>query len=136
MRMIARSLVVALFSVLLATACGRASGSSVSSPPGPAAHVFGWVRAEPTCPVERKGHPCPPRPLRAVEIEARSLGGQVVATTQTRADGYYSFQLLPDSYVLVVKTLGVFPRCPHVPVSVRPRMFVVRADVSCDTGIR
>ena len=81
----------------------------------------------PTCPVERKDHPCPLRPLGGVEIQARSLAGQGVATTRTRADGGYSFRLVPGSYVLVVKIAGIFPRCPHVPVSVRPRQVVVRA---------
>ena len=115
---------VALLSLLAAAACGRVSASSTSPPP-PAAHVFGLVSAGPTCPVERKDHPCPLRPLGGVEIQARSLAGQGVATTRTRADGGYSFRLVPGSYVLVVKIAGIFPRCPHVPVSVRPRQVVV-----------
>jgi len=127
-------LVITVFTLLVAAICGPAA-AAIGSPPAPA-HVTGWVRAGPTCPVERPGRPCLPRPVAATKVQVRSLSGRVVATTRTKADGYYSVQLLPGRYVLVVETVGMFPRCPHVRVLVPPQVRVMRADVNCDTGIR
>lgn len=78
--------------------------------------------------------PCPPRPVDA-EISAQNGEGAVVASTRTDADGNYTLALQPGEYTLVVDTGAALPFCDPVTVSVqvdRP----MRADLSCDTGIR
>jgi hypothetical protein len=94
--------------------------------------VFGVVLAGPTCAVVTPEEPCPPRPV-AAEISAHGGGGAVVASTRTDADGQYTLSLEPGDYTLVTDTGGALPFCDPVAVSVdRP----MRADMSCDSGIR
>jgi len=114
--------------------------SPTSSPPTTGAPsppagtgAYGTVSAGPTCPVERVDHPCPPRPVSA-EVDARQ-GGRTVASTTSNAQGDYSIRLAPGGYTLVVVTNSAFPRCNPVDVTVPPGS-PVRADISCDTGIR
>jgi hypothetical protein len=91
------------------------------------------VTAGPTCPIERVDQPCPPQPV-STAVEARGAGG-VVASTQSDGSGRYEFHLAPGSYVLVVGGSGAWPRCPETRVSVEADA-TIRADISCDTGIR
>src|SRR5438552_3559846 len=71
---------------LVLSACGARTGLTTTG--GPATGVVtGRVTAGPTCPVERVGHPCPPRPVVA-DVQARAAG-RVVASTRSRADGTY-----------------------------------------------
>ena len=122
---------------VLAAGCG--SGSSLSGAsatvPDSGVRVFGIVQAGPTCPVERKGHPCPPRPLSGVRIEARATSGQVVTSARTSSNGSYVLTVTPGIYVLAVKTKHILPRCPLKRIIVRPRS-PDKADINCDTGIR
>ncbi len=106
-----------------------------TAPPHPPAGsgVFGFVTAGPTCPVERSGQPCPPRPVGGrVEAEA---GGAVAGSADIGADGSYRLSLQPGAYTLVVQTGSTLPACPRTQVTV-PAGQSVRADISCDTGIR
>jgi hypothetical protein len=129
------------FSVVLICVLGAAggSGSSLSRAsttlPDSGVRVYGVVQASPTCPVERKGHPCPQRPLSGVRVEARVLSGQVVASARTRSNGSYVLTVIPGIYVLAVKMKNTFPRCPLERITVRPRS-PEKADINCDTGIR
>lgn len=109
------------------------STTSVPAPP-PATGAYGTVTAGPTCPVERAGQPCPPRPVSA-RIDAHAADGRVAASTQSGADGSYRIGLPPGNYTLVVVTGSTYPRCPDTPVTVAPGA-ATRADISCDTGIR
>jgi hypothetical protein len=122
-------------------ACGsdERSGSSTqrtapSTTRPPDARVFGVVLAGPTCPVETPDEPCPPRPVDA-EISAQDGEGAIVASTRTDADGDYTLSLEPGGYTLVADTGAALPFCDPVTVSV-PTDRPVRADISCDTGIR
>jgi hypothetical protein len=110
-------------------------GTTATRPPGATAVIFGVVQASPACPVDRVYHACGPRPLGHVEVQARSPMGGVMASAPTEADGQYSLWLGPGSYLLVVVITQVFPRCPHVLVSVGSGA-AIRANISCDTGIR
>jgi len=124
------------------TAAPGASAPPTSSAPTPTTGspsppagtgVFGTVSAGPTCPVERPDHPCPPRPVSA-EVDARQ-GAHTAASTTSDGQGAYRMSLAPGRYTLVVVTNSSFPRCPAVDVTV-PSGPPVRADISCDTGIR
>jgi hypothetical protein len=136
-------LVRAALAALLAgavVACGSNERSGATTQrtapttPPPDARVFGVVLAGPTCPVVTPEEPCPPRPVDA-EISAQDGEGAIVATTRTDADGDYTLPLEPGDYTLVADTVGALPFCDPVTVSV-PADRSVRADISCDTGIR
>ena len=111
------------------------STSPLSPSPVVGSGVRGNVTAGPTCPVERIGHPCPPRPVEA-RIDARDVTGRVVGTTRSDVNGRYALSLPVGQYMLVVTTPSNFPRCPPtVAVVVAPDQ-VTAIDVICDTGIR
>jgi hypothetical protein len=92
------------------------------------------VSAGPTCPVERVGSPCPPRPLSA-EIDARDASGHLAGSTRSGSDGQYRLVLPPGTYTLTVAAPGPFPRCP-TPTATVIAGKVVMLDIGCDTGIR
>jgi hypothetical protein len=123
-----------LLSLALAVACGGTGWAAGPSSPARTSGVNGSVTAGPTCPVERVGHPCPPRPVSAA-IRAQTGGGRVVGRTHSDGNGRYAMALPPGRYTLVVQTGSTFPRCPTTPVTVPPNR-TVAADISCDTGIR
>jgi hypothetical protein len=135
-----RTTLVALLAAAV-VACGsdERSGSTTQRTPltttrPPDARVFGVVLAGPTCPVVTPKEPCPPRPVDA-EISAQDAEGAIVASTRTDADGDYTLSLEPGDYTLVADTGGALPFCDPVTVWV-PVNQSVRADFSCDTGIR
>jgi hypothetical protein len=122
--------------VLVTMSCGaHVPGAAVTRPPGATAKVSGVVLTAPTCPADPVYHACRPRPLADVEVQARSASAAVMASARTGADGRYTLQVGPGSYLLVVVTTGVFPRCPHVRVSAVSGT-AIRADITCDTGLR
>jgi hypothetical protein len=127
---IASTFAVAIFAVVAygTTASGAVTGAKQGS------GVRGRITAGPTCPVERVGHPCPPRPVTA-GIRAQRGGGQVVARTRSDGNGNYAMTLRPGRYTLVVETGSSFPHCPQTNITV-PRHGFVTADIRCDTGIR
>jgi hypothetical protein len=123
-----------LFAVgsLVLAACGTSAG--VTSTGHPAAGVVtGRVTAGPTCPVERIGHPCRPRPVVA-DVQARAAG-RVVASTRSDAHGTYRLELAGGTYTVVVSTHNMFPRCEARTVTVTANR-TTHAAISCDTGIR
>jgi hypothetical protein len=122
--------------VLVSASCGvRPAGTGSAQQSGPVTLISGVVEASPGCPVERPSRLCQPRPLADVRVEARSVPAGVTASTRTHADGHYSLGLGTGRYVLVAVTKQVIPRCPHVLVSVTSPA-PVRANISCDSGIR
>lgn len=121
---------IAVSSVVLA-ACGTHTGPSA---PGPAKGVVtGLVTAGPTCPAERIGHRCSPRPVVA-DVQARAAG-RVVASTRSRADGTYRLMLPGGTYTVVAVTQNMLPRCADRTVTVTAAR-TVSGDITCDTGIR
>jgi hypothetical protein len=96
--------------------------------------AYGYVTAGPTCPVEKQGQPCQPRAVSA-GIDAHSPSGAIVTSTRSDSYGRYALTLSPGSYILVVVVPSGWPRCPDTSVAVQPGS-AIRADVSCDTGIR
>jgi hypothetical protein len=122
--------------VLVSASCGvRPAGTGSAQQSGSITLVSGVVEASPGCPVERPSRLCQPRPLGDVRVEARSVPAGVTASTRTHADGHYSLGLGTGRYVLVAVTKQVVTRCPHVLVSVTSPA-PVRANISCDSGIR
>lgn len=116
-------------------ACGTLQATSTT--PTTQAHIdvlIGRVTAGPTCPVERIGHPCPPRPLIGNEVQARA-GTRVVASTHTTAGGTYRLQLAAGSWAIVTLASSMLPRCPTHTVNVTAGL-VTCADIDCDTGIQ
>ncbi|MEA5454059.1 hypothetical protein SPF06_04915 [Sinomonas sp. JGH33] len=102
--------------------------------PPSGAGAFGYITAGPTCPVERPDQPCPPRSV-AAEVDARDASGGTAGSTRSDSFGRYALSLSPGTYLLVVVTSNGWPRCPDTHVTVQPSA-PVRADISCDTGIR
>lgn len=122
--------------VILSASCGvRPAAAGAAHPSGSNVLVSGVVQAGPACPVERQGHPCKPRPVSNVRVEARSLPSGVTASTRTSADGHYLLRLRGGRYVLVAMTGQILPVCPHVHILVTS-LAPVRADINCDSGIR
>jgi hypothetical protein len=123
-------LVVVLFAL---AACGGSTSGTSPTTRLPLGIVTGRVTAGPTCPVERVGHLCPPRPV-VPEVQAR-VGARVVASARSGADGSYRLELPSGSYTLVAVTLHLLPRCAPVTVTVISGQ-TTSADIACDTGIR
>jgi hypothetical protein len=115
---------------------GRTTATQAAPPllPPSGLGAYGYVTAGPTCPVEKQGQPCPPRPVSAA-IDAHNESGATVASTTSDSYGRYALALLSGSYTLVVIAPSGWPRCPNTSVTVLSGS-AVRADVSCDTGIR
>ena len=126
-----RTVKVALAAAFLIalTACGADAAATPRS-----GTVTGRVAAGPTCPVERAGHPCPPRPVPAT-VQARTRAGSVAGSTHTDSNGHYTLRLRAGTFTLVAVTGKTFPRCAPRQVTVKANA-VTTAPISCDTGIR
>ena len=115
------------------------SASTPTPPPPPlrpatGVGAYGYISAGPTCPVERPGHPCPPRPV-SNGVTAVTAGCATVASTHSDSSGRCAVELSPGRFTLVVTTPTGWPRCPPTAVTVKAGS-ATRADISCDTGIR
>jgi hypothetical protein len=80
-------------------------------------------------------HACRDRRLGDADIQARSARTGLISTARSNVNGHFSVRLKPGNYVLTVRTTAIFPRCPRVQVSVQSGA-AVRANITCDTGIR
>jgi hypothetical protein len=116
-------------SLLVLGACGSSTIHRSST----SGFVAGRVMAGPTCPVERVGHPCPPRPVVA-EVQARAAG-RVVASTRSGADGSYRLELPVGNYTVGVVGKNLFPRCTARAATVTST-HTTAGDITCDTGLR
>jgi len=121
---------LAALSLIVLTACG-ADATAATPRSGT---VTGRVTAGPTCPVERAGHPCPPRAVSA-DVQAQTRAGAVIASTHTASNGHFTLRLRAGTYALVAVTHKTFPRCARRHVTVKANT-VTTAPISCDTGIR
>ena len=125
-----RSAVALVITAAVAVCIGGTAVGDINHPvPG----IWGFITASPTCPVDRAGHPCPPRRVVATVVAERH--GHAVASAQSNSAGEYAMGLRPGTYVIVVDTGAAFPRCPTKTVTVPNGQNVV-VNITCDTGIR
>ena len=98
--------------------------------------VWGFVHMGPTCPVVRVDDPaCLDKPYVGVVQAIRIDGSDLSVETSTDPDGGFSLKLPNGDYTLHVLTEGIFPICETQTVSISDTQ-PIRADISCDTGIR
>src|SRR5260370_29982046 len=82
--------------VLVTAACGSrvtgaaAHGPATTRPAAATGVIFGVVRAGPTCPIDRAGHACRPRPLDHAELRARLARTGLISSERTSTDGHFS----------------------------------------------
>jgi len=124
---------VALF--LLFLACGQAGSGSDDEELG---RVEGTVFLGPQCPVETIESPCPDLPLADVQVQLTS-GDEIVGTAVSDADGRFTIEIEPGSYMLGA-VLEAEPPASMLfakPVSVTVvANGTVEANLLVDTGIR
>ncbi len=123
---------VAITAAAMSSACGSAPSTPTSMPPA-SGIIVGTVTADPTCPVEQAGHPCPPRPVSGVVSARRTDGTTLTAAISKR--GTYRITVPAGTYTLNVSTGALLPRCPPAMVSASAGATAL-VDISCDTGIR
>jgi hypothetical protein len=116
--------------VLVLAACG---GTTIGGSARPAGTVHGRALAGPTCPVERVGQACPPRPV--VGTIHATEGTRVVASTRSATDGSYSLELPIGLYTITAGSSTTLPRCSPEQVAVAVGSDI-EVDLTCDTGIR
>jgi len=127
----AKLLICAVVVGLAAVGVGNVAGGAINHPaPG----VFGRITAGPTCPVERPGQQCAPRPVSA-RVKALKRRRTIASTTSNSAGDYAMGVRRAGTYTIVVDTGSTFPRCPTKTVTVGPSQSV-EVDITCDTGIR
>jgi hypothetical protein len=130
-RLAARTTGAALVVTFVLGGCGGTSAQP--SRATPVAVVSGTVKAGPTCPVERVGQPCSPKPF-ITTIKA-TVGTRLIASTTSTADGRYHFELPAGDYTISASGTSLLPRCDPKQVNVVAPTDVV-VNISCDTGIR
>jgi hypothetical protein len=116
---------------LLLAGCGAYTFPGAST--SPTGVVTGRVLAYPCAPVEQAGATCAGRPAQGLEldyIENNTTAGKAV----TDAQGEYSVQLAPGTYVVKLKTyMRVMSGPTNLTVSAGS---TVTADYLLDSGIR
>ncbi len=118
---------------------GSTSGEATSTfPQKNSGTVAGKVTLSPVCPVERipPDPNCAPKPYETKITVSSADGSKIIKTTQSNADGTFSFTLAPGNYT--IQAPGgemIYPRCSPIMVSIKTSA-TVQADISCDTGIR
>jgi hypothetical protein len=97
--------------------------------------IMGNVTEGPTTPVCRPNVPCT-RPFANATIEVLDRATRnPVGTAITNHLGNFRVAVLPGAYLVHVRVVGLFPRCPEAEAVVR-RRHLTRVKVACDTGIR
>jgi hypothetical protein len=124
----ARGVVVA-WAILLLAACGASSPVA-----GPMSSVVGRVLSAPSCPVQRQGVPCPPRPVRGAAV-AVLRGGGVIASTRTSASGRFSLRVVAGRYQVRATNVGPLATTASKVVTVRAGQ-TVSVRLIVDSGIR
>src|SRR2546421_11903523 len=113
----AKLLICAVVVGLAAVGLGNVAGGAVNHPaPG----VFGRVTAGPTCPVERPGQQCAPRPVSA-RVKALKRRRTIASTTSNSAGGYDKGARRRGTYTIRPEPGSTFPPGPAETVTVRPR---------------
>jgi hypothetical protein len=96
--------------------------------------AVGLVLYEPTCPVERPGHPCT-RPYAAWITIRREPKGTFVTHVHAGSDGRFTARLRAGHYVLVPRNGKPFPRAQSQHASVHRHRFT-DVTIHFDSGIR
>ena len=122
-----RGCAAAITAVLL-TACGSGTAGSAQR-----ALLVGTVYAAPTCPVERIGSPCPPRPVVGATVVAYR-GSEAVGTTRTSASGRFQLSLPIGSYTIRATNIGGYASTATKDVYLGATGASV--DLTVDSGIR
>ena len=94
---------VALVAVALVVA---ACGASVPSRAAAKGTVRGIVLSAPSCPVERVGSPCPPRPVARASVQLLAANDAQVEVV-TGADGRFSVTVAPGPYEVTATNPGI-----------------------------
>lgn len=128
MRVAGRVAVVALLLPVLG-AC--ASGQATRQQSGA---VSGVVLSAPSCPVERAGSPCPPRPVPGADVTA-TRGATTVAHVTAGADGRFTIHLDAGAYTITARAVGGIGSTASAHVTI-PAGGVATATLTVDSGIR
>jgi hypothetical protein len=105
-----------------------------ASTPARSGTLEGTVLSAPSCPVERVGSPCPPRPVAGATVEAYR-GSHGVAQTATGRSGGFLLRLPAGSYLVRATNVGGYRSTAATQVTVsadRP----VSVTLTVDSGIR
>ena len=119
-----------LFALVLAVSACSSAGTAARAD----ATVAGRVLSAPSCPVERAGHPCPPRPVvgaSVVVLQAR----HVVASAHTGADGRFALLVPAGRYVIRATNTGGLATTAQETVDVATAA-TIRVTLVVDSGIR
>jgi hypothetical protein len=122
-----REAMVALAAVVVLTGCGPVADG------GSAVVVTGQVLAGPSCPVERVGQPCPPRPVPDAVVIA-VVGDEQRGETTSDQRGQFRLMLPPGRYTIRATNPGGYASTAseEVTVSTAP----VQITLTVDSGIR
>jgi len=120
---------------LLMTALAGCGGNG-STPDGNtrAGTVSGVVLSAPSCPVERVGSPCPPRPVPGADVTA-SRGTTVVAHVHADDHGRFTIRLAAGDYTIVARMVGGLGTSASAQVTVDSGV-TATVTVTVDSGIR
>lgn len=125
-------------------ACAFAVCPEVKEPPSTegilpyTSGIEGTVLLGPTCPVMRDppDPQCADKPYATVVTVYRTGSKTPFAIGNSDENGAFTFALPPGSYTLMAGGAAErLPRCNETSAAVVPEEYV-RADISCDTGIR
>lgn len=119
---------LALVGVLLLCAC--AAWPWGDSPSGV---VSGNVLSAPSCPVERVGYVCPPRPVSGATVVAYD-GDTAQVSTRTDSGGFFRLTLPVGRYVIKATNAGGYASTASQDVVVSGGS--VRITLIVDSGIR
>lgn len=95
--------------------------------------VTGYVLTAPTCPVQRVGQECPPRPVSGAMIVAAD-GATTRGSTRTDRTGAFRLTLSHGRYVITAANVGGYPSTVSENVSVLDAP--VHITLILDSGIR
>jgi hypothetical protein len=110
--------------IATATAAPAVSGTGVS----------GVALVGPTCPVQRLDDACADKPWQGIVV-ARSLSGSDAGRAMTDAEGRFSIQLQPGTYLVVTLTSGVLPAPASAQITVVTGQ-MTQLELILDSGIR
>jgi hypothetical protein len=122
-----REVLVALVAAVVLTGCGPVADG------GSAVVVTGQVLAAPSCPVERVGQPCPPRPVPDAVVIAL-IGNEQRGKTASDQRGLFRLTLPAGRYTIRATNPGGYgsTASEEVTVSTVP----VQITLTVDSGIR